>query len=117
MFTLGWGPDYPDQNKMIADLLQCDMGAASTERACNEIDSLIIEAGQETDPARRVQLYRQIEEAFFGPQGEHPIIPIFTRLAYNAFQPWYDYTPIPFYGDQWYNDTIDMQAKRTAQGW
>jgi hypothetical protein len=35
----------------------------------------------------------------------------------QTIHPWDNYTPIPFFDDQWYNDTIDMQAKRTAQGW
>ncbi len=115
MFTLGWRPDYPDQNNWVGDLLLCYIGAASTERTCNEVDGLIIEARQEIDPARRIELYRQIEEAFFGPEGEFPVIPIFARAPFSAVQLWYDYTPVPFFGDQWYNDSIDKNAKEIAQ--
>lgn len=115
MFIQGWSPNYADQNNWVGDLLRCDSDAASTERTCSEIDDLLIEASQEAESARRAQLYHQIEEAFFGPEGEFPIMPIFASAPFYAVQPWYDYTPVPFFGDQWYNDSIDMEMKEAAQ--
>ena len=32
---------------------------------CTFVDDLIVQAREETDPAIRIELYRQIEEAFF----------------------------------------------------
>ena len=79
----------------VADLLACENGRALTKRTCNEIDDLIIEVDQELNPTRHIELYTQIEEAFFGPDGEHPIIPIFARAPFHAIHSWYDYTPHP----------------------
>jgi ABC-type oligopeptide transport system substrate-binding subunit len=115
LWFASWQPDYADAFNGFDDRLSCNSIHNYGKRTCNETDDLILQAAQETDPTPRIQLYRQIEETFFGPHGEHPIIPIFTPITYKAIQPRYDYTPIPFHGDQWYNDTIDMNAKQAAQ--
>ena len=117
MFTLGWGPNYADETNWVGDVLSCDTSDNRAKRTCNEIDDMIVEAGQEHDPARRIELYAQIEEAFFGPEGEYPIMPIYVRTAFKAVHSWYDYTPALFGGDQWYNSSIDMEAKQAARGY
>ncbi|MCI0578261.1 MAG: hypothetical protein L0331_18915, partial [Chloroflexi bacterium] len=86
------------------------------KRTCNEIDDLIVEAREEADPARRIELYAQIEEMFFGAEGEFPFAPLYVRIAYVAIHPWYTYTPALFGGDQWYNYSVDQAAQLEAQG-
>lgn len=115
MWTLGWGPDYADENNWVGDVLWCETDNRS-KRTCNEIDDLIVEAREEADPNRRIELYAQIEEAFFGPEGEFPFAPLYLRIAYLAQHNWYDYTPALFGGDQWYNYTIDQAAQLEARG-
>jgi oligopeptide transport system substrate-binding protein len=114
MWTLGWGPDYADENNWVGDVLGCE-SANRSKRTCNEIDDLIQEARVEPDTARRVELYRQIEEAFFGPDGEFPFIPLYLQIAYVAEHTWLTETPALFGGQQYYNWTIDMDAKLAAQ--
>jgi oligopeptide transport system substrate-binding protein len=116
MWTLGWGPDYADENNWVGDVLWCENAGNRQKRTCNEIDDLIVEAREETDPARRIELYAQIEEAFFGPEGEYPFFPIWVRIAYQGVHSWYDYTPALFGGHQWYNYSIDWEAKQAARG-
>jgi oligopeptide transport system substrate-binding protein len=116
MWTLGWGPDYADENNWVGDVLWCGNAENRQKRECNEIDDLIVQAREETDPAVRIELYAQIEEAFFGPEGEYPFFPIWVRIAYSAIHTWYDYTPALFGGDQWYNYSIDWEAKLAARG-
>jgi oligopeptide transport system substrate-binding protein len=116
MWTLGWGPDYADENNWVGDVLWCENAGNRQKRTCNEIDDLIVEAREESDPARRIELYAQIEEAFFGPEGEYPFFPIWVRIAYQGVHSWYDYTPALFGGHQWYNYTIDWDAKQAARG-
>ncbi len=114
MWTLGWGPDYADENNWVGDVLWCEADTRQ-KRTCNEIDDMIVEARLETDPAKRIELYAAIEEAFFGPEGEYPFFPIFLRISFNALHSWYDYTPALFGGDQWYNYTIDQEAQMAAR--
>jgi ABC-type transport system substrate-binding protein len=115
MWTLGWGPDYGDENNWVGDVLHCDI-TTRIARTCDETDDLIVQAREESDPATRIALYRQIEENFFGPEGEVPMFPIFVRIAFTAWHSWYSATPALFGGAQWYNSSIDIDAKKAAQG-
>ena len=110
MWTLGWGPDYADEQNWVGDVLYCDNTSERIRRECNEIDDLIIQARESSDPAERVALYAQIEEAFFGPDGEMPFAPLYVRIAFQATHSWLDYTPALFGGDQWYTWNLDQAA-------
>ncbi len=116
MWTLGWGPDYADENNWVGDVLWCGNAENRQKRECGEVDDLIVEAREETDPARRIELYRQIEEMFFGPEGEYPFFPIFVRIAFLAEHSWLDETQALFGGQQWYNWTVDQEAQLAATG-
>ncbi len=82
-----------------------------TDRACTEVDDLIVAAREELDQSVRAQLYLEIEEAFFGEDGEHPFAPIFLRIAFQAVHDWYDSVPALFGGNQLYNYSIDQGAQ------
>ena len=114
MWTLGWSPDYADENNWVGDVLWCE-GDVREKRTCNEIDDMIVTARQEPDPNTRVQMYRDIEEAFFGPEGEFPFAPIWVRIAYQAKHSWLQNTWSLFGGEQYYNWSIDWEAKQAAQ--
>jgi len=116
MWTLGWGPDYADENNWVGDVIWCGNPENRYKRACSEADALIEAARLETDPATRIEMYAQIEEMFFGPEGEMPFAPIFLRIAYNAVHSWYTFTPALFGGNQFYNYTIDQEAQLAARG-
>jgi oligopeptide transport system substrate-binding protein len=116
MWTLGWGPDYADENNWVGDVLWCENAANRQKRECNETDDLIVEAREESDPARRAELYRQIEENFFGEDGEFPFAPLYVRIAYVGQHSWFDYTPALFGGAQVYNYSIDQAAQMSAMG-
>jgi oligopeptide transport system substrate-binding protein len=115
MWTLGWGPDYGDENNWVGDVLHCDI-TTRIARTCNETDDLIVQAREESDPETRIALYRQIEENFFGPEGEIPMFPIFVRIAFVARHSWFEKTDALFGGQQWYNYTVDNDAKQAARG-
>jgi hypothetical protein len=76
---------------------------------------MIVAAREEPDPAVRSELYREIEEAFFGPEGEYPFFPIFLRIQFTAQHSWYDGTRALFGGQQWYNWTLDQAAQLAAR--
>jgi oligopeptide transport system substrate-binding protein len=117
-WTLGWGPDYGDANNWVNDVLSCQ-GDNAFIRPCTEVDDLIEEAARESDPARRDELYAEIEEAFFGEEGEFPIAPIFLRSGYSLFKSWYEgpfETDGLFGGAHWDSRSVDMAAKLAARG-
>ncbi len=114
MHTLGWGPDYADENNWVGDVLDCNINVR-IHRTCNEIDDKIEEARREQDPEKRKELYAEIEDMFFGYEGEFPFFPIYLRIAYTGQHSWLDNTPALFGGDQWYTWTIDWDAKKAAQ--
>jgi oligopeptide transport system substrate-binding protein len=114
MWIGGWGPDYADENNWVGDVLWCT-GEPRFKRECNEIDEMIIAAREESDPATRIEMYREIEDAFFGPEGEMPFAPVYMQIAYQARHDWLERTPALFGGQQWYNWTIDQDAKLSAQ--
>lgn len=114
LWTLGWGPDYLDENNWVGDVLWCQNGQNRSRRSCTETDDLIAEARVETNPERRQELYRQIEEAFFGPDGEFPIMPLYMRQHYRAVHSWYRYIPAVFGGEQWYNGMINQEVQQAG---
>jgi oligopeptide transport system substrate-binding protein len=108
MFTLGWGPDYADENNWVGDVLWCE-SPQRTDRACTAVDDMIVAAREEPDQAVRAQLYLDIEEAFFGPDGEFPFAPLFLRIAFQAVHSsWYDSIPALFGGNPIYEYSIDQ---------
>jgi len=115
MWTLGWGPDYADENNWVNDVLHCDI-EVRFNRECNELDEMMEQARFEKDPEVRKELYREIEEGFFGEDGEFPMFPIWLRIAYVAEHSWLDRIPALFGGQMWYTWNIDAAAKAAARG-
>ena len=115
MWTLGWGPDYADENNWVGDVLWCQNPGQRFQRECSEVDDLIEEARLEPDQSRRAELYAQIEELLFGEEGEMPFIPIYLEIAYQPIHTWLDRVYALFGGQQYYNWTLDMDAKLSYQ--
>ena len=106
-------PDYADENNWVGDVLWCGNPGNRQMRPCSDIDDLIEQARLETDPDVRTQLYREIEEGFFGEEGEFPFIPIFVRISFTARHVWFERVPALFGGAQWYNWRIDTELRDT----
>jgi len=118
MWTLGWGADYPDGNNWMHDVLSCNADNPFL-RTCNDTDKMIDDAAKETDSAKRVEMYGKIEEAFFGPEGEFPIIPLFVLTSFSLVKPWYTGffdTDALFGGPHWNTRKIDQEAQLAARG-
>jgi oligopeptide transport system substrate-binding protein len=115
---IGWGPDYPDSNNWVGDILKCDIDNAFTSRPCSDVDTLIQQAREETDPAKRKEMYAKIEDMFFGKEGVYPAAPI--RLASNyALYQTYLTGPIEtdgqVGGEHWDWYTIDKAAQTAVR--
>jgi ABC-type oligopeptide transport system substrate-binding subunit len=116
-WAAAWGPDYADANNWVNDVLSCTSDNAFM-RPCSEVDDLIEEAARESDPQVRDELYAEIENAFFGPEGEYPIAPIYMRASFVLVKPWYTgpfETDGLFGGAHWASRSVDMQAKLDAK--
>lgn len=119
MWTLGWGPDYGDANNWVYDAgLHCE-SSNDFARPCTEVDEKISDAQTEIDPARRAELYREIEEMFFGYEGEFPILPLYMRSRFYQVRPWLD-KPIEtdglFGGNHYDWISIDQDLQVEARG-
>ncbi len=99
-------------------MLYCE-GENRVARPCTDTDDLIIEAAREPDPETRIEMYYRIEEMFFGPDGEFPMIPLYMGLFNQLHQTWYD---APFEtdgiigGGHWDYRSIDQEAQLAARG-
>jgi oligopeptide transport system substrate-binding protein len=97
MWSIAWGPDYPDANNWVGDVISCYKDN-NFLRPCSEVDDLIEAAARESDPERRNQLYFESEALLFGRQvdgeivteGETPFIPLALSSGFSLVKPWYD---------------------------
>ena len=87
MWMMVRSPDYPDAHDWVGEVLGCE-GENPFNRPCSAVDDLIAQAAAISDPDERIALYADIEEQFFGPEGEYPIIPLFIRANYVLVKPW-----------------------------
>lgn len=111
---IGWGPDYPDSNNWVGDILKCDIDNAFTSRPCSEVDEVIQQAREETDPETRKELYAQIEDMFFGEEGIFPAAPIRLAANYALYQTYFDgpiETDGQVGGEHWDWYTIDKAGQ------
>lgn len=118
MFVLGWAADYPDAQNWMHDVLSCN-AENDFKRPCDPaLDGKIDAAGKEPDPQKRNQLYRDLEEAMFGENGEFPIAPVLTGTEPFLVKPWYTgffKTDTRFSGEHWNTYVIDPVAQRDAR--
>jgi oligopeptide transport system substrate-binding protein len=59
------------------DLWTCESGNNNTNYCNEEYDNLVEQARQTEDNAERYEIYGQLEEILFGPDGEIPFAPIY----------------------------------------
>lgn len=86
MFTLSWQADYADAGN-FTQVLACGEENRFM-RECTATDDLI-NAALTAPEADRDALYAQIEAAFFGVEGEFPLIPLFQSSLYVLVKPWF----------------------------
>lgn len=111
---LEWQADYSDAYHWLADIFGCREvfpdSYLNQSRACIEGDQALGQAATTLDPDLRATSYQSIEEAFFGPEGELPVIPLYHYARAVAIQPWVDVYPLhagPLRFERW---TVDQSA-------
>jgi ABC-type oligopeptide transport system substrate-binding subunit len=85
MFRLGWGADYPDPDNFLA-LFTKDSGNNHSRWANGRYDALIADASSESDPTRRLAMYREAQRLL--TEVDVPIIPLFTHVQNMLVKPW-----------------------------
>jgi oligopeptide transport system substrate-binding protein len=75
-YRLGWVGDFVDAINFL-ELWTCDSGNNNTNWCNEEYDALVEQARSTADDAERYELYAQMEEIMFGPDGDVPIMPIY----------------------------------------
>ena len=125
IFRMGWGADYPDENNWVHEVMNSSAGANRMRRGCLdpncaetealEFDELTQQAKEETDPEKRVELYREAERLL--AEEETAFAPIYHYTSPWMVKPyvgnWY-YQPAG--GQHYWEWTIDWEAKKEATG-
>lgn len=112
MWDLAWASYFPDAHNWLAEVLHCTMNESRQNRACSQADSLIAQAASTRDPDQRAALYREAERLFFGETGSQPIAPLFVQGTYLLVQPWLQFAPAHFGGEQFDTYRLDAVVKR-----
>ncbi len=112
IWELGWSSFYPDQHNWLTELLHCTESENRAKRSCNNIDELLRQASQSTNPDERIALYRRIENQFFSDTGETPMAPLYVRGRYLMEHNWVNYVPAHFGGEQYDTYVIDATLKK-----
>ncbi|MBX3080966.1 MAG: peptide ABC transporter substrate-binding protein [Anaerolineae bacterium] len=118
MWFISWFADYADGQNWMHDVLSCNVGN-DFKRTCTPVDDEIDAAAKELDLAKREKMYNDIEESFFGKEGEFPILPIYVSMSLTLYKPWYKgpfETDATFGGPHWEYYTIDQAAQLAARG-
>jgi oligopeptide transport system substrate-binding protein len=93
-YRLGWIGDYVDAMNFL-ELWTCESGNNNSNFCDPEYDRLVAEARGTRDNQPRYELYAELEQRLFGPEGAMPLIPIY----------WYTYTNLE---KESIKDTFDL---------
>jgi oligopeptide transport system substrate-binding protein len=75
-YRLGWVGDFVDAINFL-ELWTCESGNNSTNYCNKEYDALVEKARATPDNEARYEIYGQLEEILFGPEGDVPFLPIY----------------------------------------
>jgi len=114
VWRLGWCADYPDENNWIHEVFNADEGANRLRRESGEFDAITVLAGQSQDPAERAALYAQAEEMLASVDAAYA--PIYHYTTVNVTHQWLTRNFPPLGANDFFNWTIDWDAKLEAQG-
>lgn len=114
IYDLGWASYYPDAHNWLSDVLHCVDSDNRPHRDCDETDQMMRRA-RTAEPAMRTEIYRRVEDEYFGRGGSQPIAPLFVRARYLVRQTWISLKPASFGGEQYDTYFIDAETKRIEQ--
>jgi oligopeptide transport system substrate-binding protein len=81
----GWGADFPDPHNFMS-LFECNTGNNRTGWCNPEYDSLVDQAAEETDIAKRKELYDKAQKIL--TETDAPIAPFYNTKQQNLIKPY-----------------------------
>jgi ABC-type oligopeptide transport system substrate-binding subunit len=111
VFRMGWCADYADENNWVNEVMNSKSGQNYTKYNNPQFDTLVEAAAKESDPAKRVDMYKQAETMLMNDQ---PFAPIYYYTYNRLYKPWV--TPVinPLGGDPVALWKLDAAAKAKA---
>jgi oligopeptide transport system substrate-binding protein len=86
MFRAGWNADYADANNFLRDVFRSTSTQNHTQWKNADFDKLVDEAARLTDPAKRLELYRQAEDILIVKDA--PIISVYWYTRVQMSKPY-----------------------------
>jgi oligopeptide transport system substrate-binding protein len=90
IFRAGWCQDYPDAHNFLHDVFHSSSAQSHTNWVNEEFDQLVVEAGTETDQAKRLDMYVQAEQLLI--EQDAAIIPIYWYTRVTVTKPYVERT-------------------------
>ena len=113
IWRLGWCADYPDENNWVHEVFNADAGANRLRRESGDFDALTAAAVVESDPAKRLAMYLEAEQIL--AEVETAYAPIYHYTSVAVTKPWLTRNYPVIGGNDFFNWTIDADAKSAAQ--
>jgi oligopeptide transport system substrate-binding protein len=85
MFTLSWGADFPDPEGILGSLFRSTSPANHTGYRNADVDTALSSASTETNQAKRMATYAQVEERVLL---DHPAVPLYHSVDYTLVKPY-----------------------------
>ena len=115
IFRMGWCADYPDANNWLNEVLNSKSSQNYVKFFNPEFDKLVEGAANESDPAKRQEMYKQAEKILI--EDETAIAPIYYYTYVRLYKPWITKKVIsPVTGDPFAQWRLDWAAKKAALG-
>jgi peptide/nickel transport system substrate-binding protein/oligopeptide transport system substrate-binding protein len=85
MFTLTWGADFPDPEAVLGSLFRSNSPANETGYKNDDVDAALAAAATESNTAKRMATYAQIEERVWS---DRPAVPLYYSVRYTLVKPY-----------------------------
>jgi ABC-type transport system substrate-binding protein len=85
MFTLEWGADFPDPESILGSLFRSNSPENHFGYNNPAVDDALDQAAVETDHARRMATYAQVEQRILN---DYPAVPLYHSVRYTLVKPY-----------------------------
>jgi len=85
LFTLTWVADYPDPESILGSMFRASSPSNYTGYRNGDVDSALAAAAVESDQAKRMQTYAQVEERVLA---DYPAVPLYHSVSYTLVKPY-----------------------------
>jgi oligopeptide transport system substrate-binding protein len=109
VYRSGWIGDFVDDINFL-ELWTCKSGNNNTNFCDPSYDKLIAEAKTTPDDDKRFGIYKELENKLTGPNGAHPIAPIYWYTYVQLEKPWISKTFNTNLLDQWDLTKLKVEA-------